>query len=143
MTKLNFKSTENLAHAATFTLNNMQPSYHRFNVNWQLDDIVKQTIALTNVDIIYGNHVIGVMRLSFEESICWLRDIQIDPNFQNKGLGGKAIEQAISLASASKVSEIKLKVFKISPALNLYQRHDFKTYQEDERFYYMVRTLAA
>ncbi|GHF99943.1 GNAT family N-acetyltransferase [Thalassotalea marina] len=143
MIELDFKPTENLAHAATFTLNNMQPYYHRFDVNWQLDDIVKQTLDLTNWDIVYASNVIGVMRLSFDEQACWLRDIQIDPDFQNKGLGAKALDQAVALANASQAKEIKLKVFKISPALSLYQRHDFKTYQEDDRFYYMVRTLAA
>ena len=137
-----FRPAKNLAKAAHFTLSNMQPYYEQHSVDWDEAKIEKMTQELVNLDILFEEKLVGVVRLSFDIEECWLRDLQVDQRYQNRGIGSIAIAEAERLAKEHCSHILKLKVFKNSPAVHLYQRQGFGLTSEDERFYYMSRPVS-
>lgn len=132
----------NLKSAAQFTLDNMQVYYEMYDVNWNIDDVYQATKALDNFDILMNNELIGVLRLSFDNKICQLRDIQIGTAHQGKGYGAQVIDFVKAMAKDQQCHAIELKVFQRSPAHKLYSRVGFTIDKQDERFYYMIMPLA-
>lgn len=137
-----FRLSKDLAKAAHFTLSNMQPYYEQFSVDWDEAQIEKMTQELVNFDILFEGKLVGVIRLSFDIEGCWLRDLQVDERYQNRGIGSIALAEAERLAKEHCCHILKLRVFKNSPAVHLYKRQGFGLTNEDERFYYMGRTLS-
>ncbi|GAB2935119.1 GNAT family N-acetyltransferase [Rheinheimera gaetbuli] len=136
-----FRSAEDLATAAQFTLSNMQPYYQHYSVDWDQAQIEAMTQQLVNFDILFQETLVGVMRLSFDTEDCWLRDLQVDQHYQNRGIGAIALAEAERLAKERCCQILKLRVFKNSPAVHLYKRQGFVLTSEDERFYYMSRVV--
>lgn len=136
-----FRPSEDLATAAHFTLSNMRPYYQHYSVDWDEAQIENMTQQLVNFDILLQEQLVGVVRLSFDAKECWLRDLQVDPHYQNRGIGAIALAEALRLATERCCKILKLRVFKISPAVHLYKRQGFDLTSEDERFYYMSRAV--
>lgn len=134
---LEIVATEDLKAAAQFTFNNMKPYYEMYAVDWDEEDIYQATKNLKNFDILCKGEHIGVVRLSFEEGRCQLRDIQIAATYQNKGYGAHVIAKVVDVARQQSVKFIDLKVFQRSPAFKLYSRIGFAVDRKDDRFYYM------
>lgn len=136
-----FRPTKDLAKAAHFTLSNMQQYYEQYAVDWDQAQIEQMTQELVNLDILFEEKLVGVVRLSFDIEACWLRDLQVDQSYQNRGIGSIAIAEAERLAKEHGSHILKLKVFKNSPAVHLYKRQGFGLTSEDDRFYYMSRAV--
>lgn len=134
---LEIVATKDLKAAAHFTFNNMKPYYEMYAVDWNVEDIYQATQGLKNFDILCKGQHIGVVRLSFEEGRCQLRDIQIAAAYQNKGYGAHIIAKVVDMARQQNVPFIDLKVFQQSPTFKLYSRIGFTVDRGDDRFYYM------
>jgi GNAT superfamily N-acetyltransferase len=134
---LEIVATEDLKAAAHFTFNNMKPYYEMYAVDWDVEGVYQATKNLKNFDILCKGEHIGVVRLSFEEGRCQLRDIQIATAYQNKGYGAHIIAKVVDMARQQSVKFIDLKVFQRSPAFKLYSRIGFAVDRKDDRFYYM------
>jgi len=119
----------------------MRSYYEQYSVEWDSVEIEKMTRELMNFDILFMGELVGVIRLSFDDDGCHLRDLQVDERYQGRGIGSQALAQAEKLAREEKVNTLRLKVFKSSPAVRLYQRNGFSASSEDDRFYYMVRSI--
>lgn len=137
-----FRPSENLAAAASLTLSNMRQYYELYSVDWDESQVEKMTSELANWDILYEEKVVGILRLSFDSEACYLRDLQVDQNYQNLGIGSCALAEAERLARESSSRTLILKVFKNSPAVRLYTRNGFNLINEDDRFYYMNRPVS-
>lgn len=137
-----FRPAKDLAKAAHFTLSNMQPYYAQHSVDWDEAKIEKMTQDLVNLDILFDEKLVGVVRLSFDTEACWIRDLQVEQGYQNRGIGSIAIAEAQRLAKQHSSHLVKLKVFKNSPAVHLYTRKGFTLTSEDDRFYYMSRAVS-
>lgn len=85
--------------------------------------------------------LVGAMRLAFDDEGCYIRDLQVDAAFQNMGIGAAAISECSRLAVHRGAMQLRLRVFKISPAHKLYTRSGFSIDKEDDRFYYMSKSL--
>ena len=136
-----FRLAEDLATAAHFTLSNMRPYYQHYSVDWDQAQIEEMTQQLANFDILFKEKPVGVIRLSFDAEECLLRDLQVEQHYQNRGIGAIALAEALRLATERCCKILKLRVFKISPAVHLYKRQGFDLTSEDERFYYMSRAV--
>ncbi|MBV2131083.1 GNAT family N-acetyltransferase [Arsukibacterium indicum] len=137
-----FRLSKDLAKAARFTLSNMRRYYEQYSVDWDEAQIEKMTQELVNFDILLEGKLIGVIRLSFDSDDCWLRDLQVEQSYQNQGIGSIAIAEAERFAREHCAENLKLRVFKNSPAVHLYKRQGFGLTSEDERFYYMSRIVS-
>lgn len=140
--KITFVPSSDLGRAANFTFENMRGYYAQFAPDWNAEKVLEVTASLVNYDIQLDNQTVGVMRLQFEDNTCVLRDLQVIPSAQNRGIGSAAIKEAEKLAVAAKVNSLTLRVFKISPAVSLYNKVGFVISSEDARFYNMVKPLS-
>ncbi|WP_346348129.1 GNAT family N-acetyltransferase [Shewanella olleyana] len=89
-----FCPTDNIQKAAQFTFENMHQYYQKIAPEWNTSKIVEVTKDLENFDIKLGDEVIGVMRLEYKDTFCYLRDLQISAKHQNKGFGKVALNEA-------------------------------------------------
>ena len=136
---ITFQPTVDLLTSAQITFDNMRSYYEHYLVDWDFSTIRQQIEALENWDILYNNIVVGAIRIEYDNQGCYLRDLQVDTKFQNKGIGAAALIKAEHLASNKGLSQLRLRVFKISPAHQLYKRVGFMLDKEDDRFYYMSK----
>lgn len=137
-----FRPVKDLAKAANLTLTNMRPYYEQYSVDWDEAQIEQMTQELVNFDILFEEKLVGVMRLSFDTEECWVRDLQVDQSYQNRGIGSIALAEAERLAKDHCSHILKLRVFKNSPAIHLYERQGFVLTCEDERICYMSRVVS-
>ncbi len=93
-----FVPTTNLQRAAEFTFANMRDYYAQYAADWDESKVLSVTANLINYDIQIDGDTVGVMRLEYEGNTCILRDLQVIPSAQNKGIGSAAIEEAERLA---------------------------------------------
>ncbi len=138
VTVVTFESTVDLSKSAEITHANMRSYYQYHGVDWQADTIKQKIASLVNIDILSDGRVIGAIRLESSDDCCYLRDLQVIDSYQNKGVGGLALNEVKRLAIGSGADILRLKVFKMSPAYHLYKRLNFSTEQEDDKFYYMA-----
>ena len=131
---ITFQRSKNLHDAAILTFSNMRSYYERYAVDWDAKLIEEKTRDLENYDICFGANIIGIFRLQYENSYCYLRDIQVKPSYQNRGIGQIVLNEVKRLSLKKGLHTVKLRVFKISPAIELYKRNGFITESEDERF---------
>lgn len=138
---ISYQPTKDLSASAYFTYDNMRSYYERYSVDWMQPNILEQITSLENWDILFNGEVVGAFRLEFDNTGCYLRDLQVSERFQNKGIGAAAIAECSRIAKESAATQIRLRVFKISPAYHLYVRLGFKVVAEDERLFYMALTI--
>lgn len=137
-----YQPTSDLSQSATITFDNMRSYYEHYAVDWEQPKILEQISGLESWDILYSGEVVGALRLEYDNEVCYLRDLQICSLFQNQGIGAAALAEASRLAGESNATQVKLKVFKISPAQHLYKRSGFVVEKEDARFYYMSQSIS-
>ena len=113
---IELSTAKDLAGTAQLTLTNMQPYYKKYGLDWDSTTILE---GLSNLQIILDGEPVGVLRLSFVDEVCQLRDLQIDSRFQNKGVGSLALLEVVGIAEKAAVKFIELKIFKVSPAVRL------------------------
>jgi len=113
----------------------MHTYYQRYSVDWDVQLIEEKTRDLENYDILLRGDVVGVFRLQYEEDCCYLRDLQVDASYQNRGIGQTVLNEVKRHTLQAKLHTLRLRVFKISPALELYKRNGFVIKEEDERFF--------
>lgn len=139
---ITFVRSTNLKRAASFTFDNMRVYYEQFAPDWDLSKVYDATVGLENYDIIFRKQVVGVMRLQFDDECCVLRDLQIVDSAKNKGIGQAALQEAKERTLSANLNSLTLRVFKISPAVSLYERNGFVIQSEDERFFNMAAEVS-
>jgi Acetyltransferases len=120
----------------------MRDYYAQFAPDWDAEKVLGVTAELINYDIQVDSETVGVMRLQYDGSTCILRDLQVIPSAQNKGIGSAAIEEAERLALGANTNSLDLRVFKVSPAVSLYKKVGFIIKSEDDRFFNMTKPLS-
>jgi len=139
---ITFRPAEDLTNAAELTLTNMRSFYDLYSVAWSSTDIEEMTKDLSNWEILLQGEPVGIMRLSFDSDECQVRDLQVSMQYRNQGIGSRALAEAERFAKESGARILKLKVFKYSPAVDLYRRSGFGIHNEDDRFFYMERPVS-
>ncbi|PMK03591.1 GNAT family N-acetyltransferase [Vibrio sp. 10N.261.55.A7] len=138
---ISFQPTVDLLASAEITFHNMRSYYEHYSVDWAVSNIHEQISGLENWDILYKGTVIGAFRLSIDSECCYLRDLQVSESHQNMGIGAATLSQIERIANNEGCKQLRLRVFKISPAQMLYKRNGFVIDKEEDRFYYMSRAL--
>jgi ribosomal protein S18 acetylase RimI-like enzyme len=96
--------------------------------DWQRQYFVKNFDKNNGEILVFDNADIGFYRVIEKQNETFLVSILILPEFQNKGIGTKLIQDLILL----KTKPIRLQVLKVNPAQNLYKRLGFKQVSETE-----------
>ncbi|EPR4995112.1 GNAT family N-acetyltransferase, partial [Vibrio navarrensis] len=80
---------------------------------------------LDNYEIYLDRVRVGVLRLSYSSDKTFLRDFQILPEFQGRGIGAKCLEIVFRHALDRQSTKLVLRVFSENPAINLYESKGF------------------
>jgi N-acetylglutamate synthase-like GNAT family acetyltransferase len=86
--------------------------------------------------ILLKDQKIGLLKLTKNETEIEIHQLQIEPNYQNKGIGKEIIQAIIQKASIKNIP-VKLSVLKVNKAQNLYKTLGFEIYDENEYSYFM------
>ena len=79
---------------------------------------------------------VGYFCLKESDEERYLSNIQIDPDWQGKGLGSAVLN---AILSASESKSVKLMTFTDNPAMQLYERLGFEVVERDGKTVYMLR----
>lgn len=83
-----------------------------------------------------GGRPIGMMKVLRSADEWNIDQIQLDPEFQSRGMGSEILRSLQSSARAAGV-RLTLKVLAVNPACRLYERLGFRVVSEEEGIYAM------
>ncbi|MBP6506136.1 MAG: GNAT family N-acetyltransferase [Opitutaceae bacterium] len=99
----------------------------RFRKNFKPDDVQI---------IIIDGHDAGLLHVERGDIEIFLVNIQISPEFQNRGLGTEVMRALLAEARTCQLP-LRLQVLKVNPARNLYERIGFTVAGETDTHYQM------
>jgi len=132
------RKSQSCEFASALTQENMKEYYEKRSIQWNSElqwnseQFVKSWEELENFDIYLESKLVGVLRFSYGNSNCYIRDLQIASNEQGKGIGRYCLNYATRFAKARGDNCIKLRVFSENPAVRLYSHHGFKKESESK-----------
>jgi GNAT superfamily N-acetyltransferase len=107
---------------------------------WNEEDVRRRTNenidAGTTSIILLGAARIGIRVVEHEADCIRLAQLFILPAYQRRGLGSKLIGQLLAEARAAGLP-LRLRVLRVNPAFNLYQRMGFKVVEATPERYFM------
>ncbi|BBO56202.1 GNAT family N-acetyltransferase [Cobetia sp. AM6] len=138
------------AAARRLCCGNMLATYKRHGMSWDEELFSERWQDNENYAIRINGEWVGFISLKALPDILYLRDLQLVPHWQGRGVGSACLNWLIQLATqqeygqslmkdrASELSPgaqpcpraLRLRVFSNSPALALYQRHGFTLVNE-------------
>lgn len=122
-------STE-IEWASTLTRTNMQPYYQARGLVWDSAQYEAHWPQFENFSVIYQGQWVGVIRFTSDEQALYLRDLQIEPQYQRLGLGLSCLNYAVEHLKRHHLRRLRLNVFAENPAINLYRRFGFDKVSE-------------
>ena len=100
--------------------------------------LARVTLHLDHARILLcDSGTIGLFKLVASGTNWELVQIQLEPQTQGQGLGDRLLGWTVGQARLAGAS-VALSVFKLNPALRLYQRHGFVLDQESEHTFEMI-----
>ncbi len=88
------------------------------------DSLFAESLTKSNMAGYYQTRV-GVLRFSYSGDTTFLRDFQILPEFQGRGIGAKCLELVVRHALERQSTKLVLRVFSENPAISLYESKGF------------------
>lgn len=99
------------------------------NDNYHLERITES--FADSLIIMLKDRQIGLIKLSKQIDKLHIRQLQILPNYQNKGIGGRVMQAVINKAKVLNLP-ITLNVLLNNPAKKFYLQHGFKVIAEND-----------
>lgn len=128
--KIEFRKAESQEFASALIQQNMHTYYEKRNIHWDTEHFNKSWEEFENVEVFVESKRIGLLRFSFGDSNCYIRDLQIETRYQGRGYGSRCLKYALSVANARNDKFIKLRVFSENPAIEMYRKYGFKQVSE-------------
>lgn len=115
---------------------NMQPYYRRYQLVWNSVQFRQQLAGCENYFIMVNDQQAGFMSLdrrylSDTSGILTIRDLQLEPAYQGRGIGGQALNWIQQQAWQGGVQSLRIAAFVDNPALALYQRYGFEPVKQE------------
>ncbi|OOV87847.1 GNAT family N-acetyltransferase [Oceanospirillum linum] len=139
---LTFRQAKNKGFVEQLTLRNMEPYYKELGIRWDHALFDANWKEFENYEIAIDKCAIGCLRLSHDSCAYYIRDLQINPDWHNKGVGTQAINFAIGVARKEGFQLLRLRVFCANPAAALYERKGFRICKTEDGTHYMERELS-
>ncbi|WP_192034603.1 GNAT family N-acetyltransferase [Halomonas sp. YLGW01] len=126
----------------SLTRQNMEPYYQQIGIHWDQALFDKNWEELESYEIILDDDAVGVLRLSHDNTAYYIRDLQVQPGWQNRGVGSQAVSFANGIAREAGVRLLRLCVFSMNPAVALYERLGFRICKTEGAVHYMELELS-
>lgn len=140
--KPTFRHAKDKDFVERLTLRNMEPYYKELGIHWDHALFDANWKEFENYEIAIDKCAIGALRLSHDSCAYYVRDLQIDPDWQEKGVGSQAINFAIAVAQKEGFQLLRLRVFCANPAGALYRRLGFQICKTEVGVHSMERELS-
>lgn len=111
------------------------------NIEWDPARFEASWVCFDNRVIEVQGVAVGVLRLHELPDALEIRDLQLLPAHQGRGLGAWAVRQAFRRAAELGKPELRLRVFPENPARRLYERLGFVTEAELDGVLHMACKL--
>ena len=118
---------KDLAFCESLNRGNMSHYLADRAIAWDPDRFLRSWADFENLIIQLDGQDIGLLRLTPEQQGLGLRDLQVLPAHQNRGIGSWAVRQATSIAALRGFQRLQLRVYEDNPAKRLYTRMGFQT----------------
>ena len=100
----------------------------------------KENFNTREIRIIYDKKSklnMGFFQIKYKKDLTYIKQIQIQREFQNKGFGTEILKIIQKEAKEKNLSKLQLKIFQNSSAINLYENFGFRITKKLESSYIM------
>ncbi|CAH0526662.1 GNAT family N-acetyltransferase [Vibrio hippocampi] len=111
--------------AESLTKANMASYYQTRGITWDHNQFLNSWEDLDNYEVHLDQTRVGVLRFSYSGDTTFLRDFQLLPEFQGRGIGAECLDQVVKHALGCQSTKLVLRVFSENPAINLYGSKGF------------------
>lgn len=111
--------------AEFITKTNMASYYLTRGIIWDHNQFLNSWEELENYEIYLDQTRVGVLRFSYSGETTFLRDFQLLPEFQGRGIGTKCLDLVVEHGLSCQSTKLVLRVFSENPAINLYESKGF------------------
>lgn len=115
----------------------MLPYYQQYQLEWN-EESKLQRYKECSLWSVFQDEQVGFILFYEKDDLFYIAELYIEPKFRKKGFGAAAITQARSIAAERGFNEIRIGVFKNSPAFELYKRLDFELEEEGPYTYQLL-----
>jgi len=81
--------------AESLTKTNMASYYQDREISWDRNQFLSSWEELDNYEVLLNRARVGVLRFSYSGDTTYLRDFQLLPEFQGRGIGSKCLDLVI------------------------------------------------
>jgi len=139
--QITLKNAASRCFTQQLTRNNMANYYRQRNILWNQQRFDENWPRYQNYEVHLADKVVGVLRISFAERICYIREIQLLPAYQGSGIGGKLLDWVLERSRQQQLEAVRLSVYTNNPARRLYSRKGFTVKQLHQGMYRMQYRL--
>ncbi|MDK2627211.1 GNAT family N-acetyltransferase, partial [Vibrio vulnificus] len=93
--------------------------YQTRGIIWDHNQFLSSWEELDNYEVHLDQARVGVLRFSYSGDTNFLRDFQILPEFQGRGIGAKCLELVVRHALKRQSTKLVLRVFSQRPVIRL------------------------
>jgi ribosomal protein S18 acetylase RimI-like enzyme len=134
--EMELKPTKKYSECVLLGEESMRSYFIENKIPWDFEKRLELYLSFEIYEVI-ETESIGYLALRENEGDIFIADIQILDGYRNKGYGTQLLKMAKEIARSRGYVSIKLKVFKSSPALELYTRNGYVKVSE-ENFVYVL-----
>ncbi|EKO3584035.1 MULTISPECIES: N-acetyltransferase [Vibrio] len=128
--EIEFYEATEIELASELTRLNMHTYYLARNLSWNHEEYEENWYRFANFSVTYDGKWVGIIRFSCDEIALYIRDLQIDTQYQNLGIGFSCLEYALEKLKYKKLNRLRLNVFSENPAISLYSKFGFERVAE-------------
>jgi len=139
--QITLKNAVNKSFSQQLTRENMQPYYSQRNILWNQERFDANWPRYRNYEVHLDETPVGIVRLSFANNICYLRELQLVRRYQGAGIGSKLLDWLLERCRSERLEAIRLSVYTNNPARRLYARKGFEVKQLHQGMYRMQYRL--
>jgi ribosomal protein S18 acetylase RimI-like enzyme len=134
---MEFIESQNYEESVLIIKSEMIPYYADLDLTWD-DSLRLAQYKECDLWSIHDEKIVGFAMTREDEEDIYLAELHISEKYRNNGYGKKSLQLAKELASSKGYSEIKVRVFKNSPAYELYLRSEFTMEKELPYTYQLI-----
>ena len=135
------RRTNDKAFAENIIIQNMSVYYNQLDMCWDTQLFAKQWDALDSYELVINAARVGLLCINHDATAYYIRELQIDQQWQRQGLGTTAIRYTEEMAKQAGIRLLRLRVFYINPAITLYERLGFRICKTEDNTHYMERRI--
>lgn len=136
------RPTNDKTFAEKLIRQNMSAYYKQLDMRWDTALFDKQWDELDSYALVINASRVGLLCINHDEIAYYIRELQIDQKWQRQGLGTAAIRYTEEIAQQSGIRLLRLRVFCINPAVELYERMGFRVRKTEDGTHYMERSIS-